>query len=411
MPQEASLSNPLVSKYIHQIVKAFDKQAFHGIKYMQTFFTAAEYLQLRKLQQATGCILSGEPIDRFFRRLPSAGELMIIVKFGSHGGLSNWLHRIGYKEEPIKINEIHKTNPDGDGVGIVTRCWRYARESNIIHVIGAREIAMEVILNFCFTSFMNFWTETMAYALYPVASFDESVGIRNKSSENMDLIDNVPREQPTILLDEPAASAVINIHSPFAGGYFRFVGDNKCWVQPLIFRENRKQLTKFINIHSWDNKIASKCTSVTYKVVQLSTAKKACISKYEVPVLTSDSEISRDWRKHRSTLGRLRRAEHGYPMRRDSEAWSLTSSIFCKPSKVATRIDGGIATMLMQLFKHVLLEYDNVKIVEHEIIRSAGFIRAVIHITPATSDFVKIYDCNEVLNALIKQRINVRFTW
>ncbi|KIK50313.1 hypothetical protein GYMLUDRAFT_253097 [Collybiopsis luxurians FD-317 M1] len=397
-----------VNRGIQNIVKTFHRQSFDAAKYIQPFFTATEYAELRKLQQSTGAILSGEPVDRFFDRWPIDGELIIITKTGSYTAIRRWLRRIGYAQKDETAADLpDKVRSTVRQIPIATRKWRYGRAGLTLHLITATQTPVEVILNFYSTSFMNFWTDRNAYSLYPGYTFDEHFAIRNLTGRSNDTVDSVKRRCLYNVCNMPHAAAIIHESSPFAGGFFRFVGDNKCCIRPLQYHTKHRDRREPITAHSWDYKVGPVSAHISYSLFPATSSTIVCFSEYEL----SAAETSLHSKQCRAMLASGRKGNRRSFVRCDASGWTLTSSIFDNLNGYPNNFTAHTAQVLMELCRDLLLKYEMVHLIQHEVNYLQSYITAVISVSPNSENRIATYEYNDILNFLLKKRINIRLTW
>ncbi|KIK50312.1 hypothetical protein GYMLUDRAFT_253096 [Collybiopsis luxurians FD-317 M1] len=385
-----------LNRQVHELVEAFDTQAFDAKRHIRLFFSGTEYEELRELQHTTGAILSGEPVDRFFHRLSADGELTIITKVGTHEAIRSFLSRIRYAD----CDEV-QAEPNYENFVIATAKWKYVREGITVHLIAAAETPMEVILNCDTTLFMNFWNNVAAYSLYPENSSKDYVGFRNLARKRSEIVDSVRRICLHDVVNMPKASAILR---------------EKFTVLRRILPLCRRQQM----LYSPSNKLQQKPSSfapghcvflgqqhrtyfhlrIVFVVFRFNFGENLHLTTYTS--LGADFMVPQvaSFRNSDSDL-----------IRRDVGAWTLTSSLFQTTSDITCAFSAHTANVLMQLCKALLLRYQVVKLVQHEVDQSLPYIRAVIEVTPRNGDTITTYEYNDILNFLLKKDINIRFTW
>ncbi|KIK71583.1 hypothetical protein GYMLUDRAFT_52640 [Collybiopsis luxurians FD-317 M1] len=421
-----------LNKEMHNALDYFFQEAYSPYKAVQFHLSNDEYAHLQTMQVISvqywpyillicvfgffeanfGALLSGQAVDRYFERLTSGGDLIIIIGSCYAESLHLWLNETHYSLEKLDACESGFLQHDYAAGSVFT----YKRKSAVIRVVVARRCPLEVILNFPNTAVMNYMSHRNAHSLFPFSTFHENSGFGIRTSRQNPalaflkaVIDIAPETDNTFgeedrisrnIHDYPSALSAASISSPFVA-------------------EKHNASCNFDNttIHSWSAFYGHNLFCLEYECTTTTTLESFCLSLSEIPLGEELlNKISGCSVKDEEIYCAILNNDHRRRNYRDNKlAWEMTSKIFLSPDmELQRRFTGFAASLTKELIQQLLASYPYVNIftrpvlVEHYY--DVKWIRFTVYVKGRRGQVVTAHcDYNAIASLLMREMVVVCF--
>ncbi|KIK50305.1 hypothetical protein GYMLUDRAFT_253090 [Collybiopsis luxurians FD-317 M1] len=355
-------------------VESFLAKAYSPTKAVQFHLSNAEYEELQAIQAETRSLLSGRPVECFWRRFQPRGALLIIVEIRFAKKIQFWLDGICYQ-----LTEVYESDTAARNTSLtVVTMWTYKRDEATIRVLVARRTAFEVVLNFPNTSLMNVFSHKNAYSLFPLLTCEQNSAYRitspapNFPQNFTELLFDHTQHRLGIFHDEcwsfgielpsvlpsPSAWAAALSTSAVAADKIRWITDGHSSSVPFDVSGRVGVVTDLLVLDSWCACYGENLFYLEYKPIVTATSESICLSVPEAAdgrrtlskLSRRASEIDAEI-YHRIVATDYRNEAH----RTDSAAWKMVSSIFSSLDiDLERRFDGFCACLLKILLQDLI---------------------------------------------------------